>query len=179
MSDTEQSNKGSGWTEREKMVYLLGLLEASTTDTKINYADAPRPPGRTDGACKIMVHRLRQSLKEELEAMKAGQSLDTVVKPPKTPSKRKTAPKGDGEGGEGTPKKRGRPEKVAENKEVEAEAEETKKGVGTPGDVKEKKKGGRPKKAAAEKAEDKVKEEVKKEVKEEAESEVEGGEDDE
>ncbi|KAF2656062.1 hypothetical protein K491DRAFT_570081, partial [Lophiostoma macrostomum CBS 122681] len=104
--------KGSGWTDRERLVYLVALVEQSAP--KLDYNNTPRPNGRSKIACERMVQRLKDTLKEDLVALKAGQPTATedsgTVKTPKTPKtpKRKTKAVGDEEG---SPKKRGRPAK--------------------------------------------------------------------
>lgn len=87
--------------------------------------NTPRPGGRSVIACKARVERLVKTLKDDLEALRAGQPIaDGDNNTPKkktaagTPRKRKA--KGEGaEGVNGTPTKRGRKKKA----EVEAEVE--------------------------------------------------------
>ncbi|KAL1609717.1 hypothetical protein SLS59_001226 [Nothophoma quercina] len=134
MSDTEGAKgkaAGSGWTDRERLAYLVSLIEHS--DTKFNFKTAPLPVGRTAIACERMVGRLKNTLKAELEALKAGQPMpadgDTPkATPKKTPTPRKRKGKEDGAeangDAEGSPKKRGRPKKAAEPKPAAAENDE-------------------------------------------------------
>jgi hypothetical protein len=65
-----------------------------------------------------MVDRLKTNLKDDLEALKSGQTINNVSGTPKTPRtpKRKTT----ANDGHGSPKKRGRKKKVAEEDETEA-----------------------------------------------------------
>ncbi|KAF9696809.1 hypothetical protein EKO04_005591 [Ascochyta lentis] len=61
---------GSGWTDRERLAYLLSLLEHS--DGKLNLKTSPLPAGRSAIACERMLGRLKASLREELNALKSG-----------------------------------------------------------------------------------------------------------
>ncbi|KAF2446019.1 hypothetical protein P171DRAFT_431386 [Karstenula rhodostoma CBS 690.94] len=107
MSDNEKNNGAgkahSGWTDKERLVYMIGLLE--NTGTKLDFKNAPRPNGRSEIACERMVGRLKTAYKTELEALKAGQHFDGEATPKKRGAKAKGAGDGDGDGdGEGTPK---------------------------------------------------------------------------
>ncbi|KAF3045248.1 hypothetical protein E8E12_011047 [Didymella heteroderae] len=137
MSDNEgtKGKANTGWTDRERLTYLLSLIEHS--DTKFNfkasidlpsvhnYKDttdtaqtAPLPAGRTVIACERMVGRLKNTLKDDLEALKNGTPLPTSnagetpkATPRKTATPRKRKPKEDGEtngDAEGSPTKKGR-----------------------------------------------------------------------
>ncbi|KAF2271274.1 uncharacterized protein EI97DRAFT_388256 [Westerdykella ornata] len=115
MSDNENggAKAGKGWTDRERLVYLVALMEKSAVG-KLDFKSTPRPQGRSEIACQRMIDRLKVTLKDDLEKLKAGQEIDAgdaAPKTPKTPSKRKTKAAAD-EGG--SPKKRGRKNKVAE-----------------------------------------------------------------
>ncbi|CAO2654210.1 Nn.00g109430.m01.CDS01 [Neocucurbitaria sp. VM-36] len=130
MSDNEanKAGAGKGWTERQRLAYYFNLVEFS--GAKLDYANAPRPDGKSVGACRIMVDRLGKSLKDELEALRSGQPSTVEEATPKkggTPRKRKVKGKGDAGGGEegnGTPAKRGRKKKEDVAKaDVEVEVE--------------------------------------------------------
>jgi hypothetical protein len=84
--------------------------------------NTPRPVGRTPIACERMIQRLKNTLKDDLESLRAGNALPggsdgtpKTPKTPKTPTKRKPKASGDEEG---SPKKRG---KGKQNKSVEVE----------------------------------------------------------
>lgn len=91
--------------------------------------NTPRPSGRSEIACQRMVERLKTTIKDELEALKAGNPIGDVTpkKTPKSTPKRKAPAKKDGEAdGEGSPKKRSRKKKTdadAEVKTKEADSE--------------------------------------------------------
>ncbi|KAF2853943.1 hypothetical protein T440DRAFT_546356 [Plenodomus tracheiphilus IPT5] len=123
MSDNEAPKAKSSWTDKERLTYLYALLE--TSNTKLDFHSTPRPAGRSLIACQRMMERLKLTLKDELEALKAGVPLPEnnsnnggagKKTPSTTPRKRKT--KGDaGADGEATPTKRGRKKKdVVEDK---------------------------------------------------------------
>ncbi|KAF2656061.1 hypothetical protein K491DRAFT_778326 [Lophiostoma macrostomum CBS 122681] len=130
MADKD-TGKVKQWSDREKLVYLYALMEASSTGS-FNYNACPKPAGRTLVACQLMVGRLKNALKDDLEALKAGDPIAAedgvpkgvrtpkTPKTPKTPSKRKT--KGAEE--DGSPKKRGRP--AAKKKILDADEDEAK-----------------------------------------------------
>ncbi|KAF2735416.1 hypothetical protein EJ04DRAFT_435056 [Polyplosphaeria fusca] len=113
MADTtpksrEKVASGAGWTDRERLAYLIILLDNS--GVKIDFKASPLPHGRTIIACERMVGRLKTQYKDEIEAIKAGQPInDTAPKTPKKPktTKRKAQPEEGDE--DATPKtKRGR-----------------------------------------------------------------------
>ena len=93
--------------------------------------ECPRPNGRTLVACQLMVGRLKNALKDDLEALKAGAAVgdqagvpagvrnENIPKTPKTPSKRKSK----AADGDGSPKKRGRPAKKSAEKVEEDDME--------------------------------------------------------
>jgi len=72
-----------------------------------------------------MIDRLKVTLKDDLEALKAGEPINvesTPKKPPKLTPKRKTPTKASGEtDGEGSPKKRGRKKKTDAESPVKTE----------------------------------------------------------
>ncbi|KAF2244693.1 hypothetical protein BU26DRAFT_84453 [Trematosphaeria pertusa] len=137
MSDTEaKSGKaaGSGWTDKERLTYLFALID--NTGVKLDYNTTPRPNGRSVIACQRMVDRLKGTLKDELEALKAGDPIGNV-----TPKKARANGNGDGDGekktptkrktkgeanvdGEGSPKKRGRKKKADAEVEVREEVKQ-------------------------------------------------------
>ncbi|KAH7091255.1 hypothetical protein FB567DRAFT_625821 [Paraphoma chrysanthemicola] len=113
MSDTEAAKGKTGWTDRQRLVYFFNLVDFSKTT--LDYNNAPRPEGKSVGACKIMVHRLKNTLKDDLEALKAGNPIEEHApkKPASTPRKRK-GKDADANGEEGaSPTKKGRKKKGA------------------------------------------------------------------
>ncbi|KAF1848513.1 uncharacterized protein K460DRAFT_415058 [Cucurbitaria berberidis CBS 394.84] len=119
MSDNEgnKAGAGKGWTDRQRLAYYFNLVEF--TKVKLDFANAPRPDGKSVGACRIMVDRLKNTLKDELMVLRAGQPMEdgTPKKAAGMPRKRKA--KGDDDESNSTPAKRGRKKKV----EVEVETE--------------------------------------------------------
>jgi len=74
-----------------------------------------------------MVHRLKGTLKDDLEALRAGTAMpeDTPKKKPATPRKRKVKDV-DAEGGEeASPTKKPRKKKVVSEPQIEDDEEET------------------------------------------------------
>ncbi|CAI6335302.1 unnamed protein product [Periconia digitata] len=117
MSDVDKSNAGAkpggGWTDKERLVYLYALVEQ--TGIKPDYKNTPRPNNRTELACERMIGRLKNTLKDELDALKAGTyGGDEVVTPRKRKTPAKDKSKDDQVNGDadGSPKKRGRKKKV-------------------------------------------------------------------
>ncbi|KAL1794388.1 hypothetical protein ACET3X_007809 [Alternaria dauci] len=110
------NDSGKGWTDRQRLAYYFNLVDYS--NVKLDYANAPRPDGKTVGACRIMVDRLKGTLKTELAALRGVDEADaTGGTPKKTPIPRKRKAKGDAEEGETnvkTPAKRSRKKKEAE-----------------------------------------------------------------
>jgi hypothetical protein len=108
-----------------KLDYAVSLAHLLFTPDTNNAQNAPRPEDKSVGACKIMVHRLKGTLKDDLEALKAGTAMPEEGTPkqkkPATPRKRRVKDV-DAEG-EATPTKKSRKKKVPEP-EVEAEAED-------------------------------------------------------
>ncbi|CAE6997030.1 hypothetical protein CFE70_000412 [Pyrenophora teres f. teres 0-1] len=134
MSDTEKASttpNGKGWTDRQRLAYYFSLVEHS--NVKLDFLTAPRPSGKTVGACRIMVDRLKGTLKADLAALRgeadnegqghdaAGDKTKAKVKKPVTPRKRKSKGDAAGEGEEVTPTKRGRKKKSEEKQVVAAE----------------------------------------------------------
>ncbi|KAH7081544.1 hypothetical protein BKA63DRAFT_550206 [Paraphoma chrysanthemicola] len=122
MSDNEGTKAKSGWTDKERLTYLFALIENS--NVKFEYNSTPRPTGRSVIACQRMIERLKGTLKNELEALKAGHPIEdsTPKKPTSAPRKRK-GKEADANGDEGaSPSKKGRKKKGAA---MEAEAEKT------------------------------------------------------
>ncbi|KAI1578019.1 hypothetical protein PtrEW13061_010424 [Pyrenophora tritici-repentis] len=96
MSDTEKASttpNGKGWTDRQRLAYYFSFVEHS--NVKLDFLTAPRPAGKSVGACRIMVDRLKGTLKADLAALR-----------------------------DGTPTKRGRKKKKSEEKEVVVADEE-------------------------------------------------------
>ncbi|CAG5186442.1 uncharacterized protein ALTATR162_LOCUS11586 [Alternaria atra] len=120
MSDNEgtTTSNGKGWTDRQRLAYYFSLVEHS--NVKLDYANPPRPNGKSVGACQIMVHRLKGTLKTELAALRGVGEADVTGTPKKTPTPRKRKAKGDAEGEvAATPTKRGRKKKEVEEGVVE------------------------------------------------------------
>lgn len=93
--------------------------------------NAPRPEGKSVGACKIMVHRLKGTLKDDIAALTGGGAPaadDTPKKIPATGRKRKVKDADVDAGADATPTKRGRKKKdeVAEEVDEDAGEEESK-----------------------------------------------------
>ncbi|EOA84793.1 uncharacterized protein SETTUDRAFT_54109, partial [Exserohilum turcica Et28A] len=70
MSDNEGAKAGKGWTDRQRLAYYFNLVEFS--NAKLDFTNAPRPEGKSVGACRIMVDRLKGTLKSELAALRGG-----------------------------------------------------------------------------------------------------------
>jgi hypothetical protein len=130
------------------LVYLFALMEQ--TGAKLDYKvctsfflyhsslakrtfqNTPRPNGRSEIACQRMVDRLKTTIKDELEALRAGDPIGDVTpkKTPKSTPKRKAPAKKDGEAdGEGSPKKRGRKKNTSTDVNADAEGK-TKEAAG-------------------------------------------------
>ncbi|EUC30661.1 hypothetical protein COCCADRAFT_7333 [Bipolaris zeicola 26-R-13] len=122
MSSNDSTAKG--WTDRQRLAYYFSLVEYS--NVKLDFTNAPRPEGKSVGACRIMVDRLKGTLKDELAALR-GADADAGGTTPKkavtTARKRKAE--------DGTPVKQGR------KKKVEDVEEEEEKVVGDKNEVKE------------------------------------------
>ncbi|ENI04310.1 hypothetical protein COCC4DRAFT_140335 [Bipolaris maydis ATCC 48331] len=100
-----------GWTDRQRLAYYFSLVEHS--NVKLDFTNAPRPEGKSVGACRIMVDRLKGTLKEELAALRGSDASAGDTTPKKavtTPRKRKA--KAEVEGEDITPVKRERKKKV-------------------------------------------------------------------
>lgn len=91
---------------------------------------APVPAGRNVSGCTQKIRKVKNALKAEIDALKAGIPITAATegalsKKPATPRKRK--PKADDEGNDAeiTPKKgRGRPKKKAATPEIEEDQED-------------------------------------------------------
>ncbi|KAI8938766.1 hypothetical protein NX059_004632 [Plenodomus lindquistii] len=114
----------AGWSDRELLVYLFGLVEFS--QAKLDIKNAPRPNGRTIRACEQKISGLKSHLKADLEALRAGAPLTVGDGTPVAKKGRKR--KGASEEAEETPTKRGR----AKKSEVQAHDDD-----GDCGDAKE------------------------------------------
>lgn len=81
-----------GYADIEQLVYLVALVEQSAPklDFKVSIShpgfrrdvanadteqETPRPNGRTQIACERMVQRLKDTLKDDLVALKAGHAV--------------------------------------------------------------------------------------------------------
>ncbi|KAF2789338.1 hypothetical protein K505DRAFT_378288 [Melanomma pulvis-pyrius CBS 109.77] len=106
---------GSSWTDRERLVYLVALME--TSSPKLDFNNTPRPAGRSLIACQRMVTRLKTTVKADLEALRAGQPVAAAAngdaaqgkknsKKPRTPKRKNKANSEDVQ--DTSPKKRGR-----------------------------------------------------------------------
>lgn len=109
-----------------KLDYNVGHPPSFPTVTNTRTQNAPRPEGKSVGACQIMVHRLKGTLKTELEALKNGNAMPEESSTPKkaaTPRKRKVKDVDGGE--EATPAKKGHKKKeVVPEPEPEVEDDE-------------------------------------------------------
>ncbi|KAI4607592.1 hypothetical protein J4E83_009489 [Alternaria metachromatica] len=125
MSGANSGKALTAWTDKERLVYLFALIEKS--NVTFDYNNTPRPAGRSVIACQRMMGRLKDTLKNELEALMSGNPIEEDT-PKKTPTPRKRKAKGeaaaDGEG-EVTPAKRGRKKKVSEDVVGDEEEEVT------------------------------------------------------
>ncbi|KNG50692.1 hypothetical protein TW65_02070 [Stemphylium lycopersici] len=103
MSDNEGNKSGKGWTDRQR--------------------NAPRPDGKSVGACRIMVDRLKGTLKSDLAALRGLDDNEVNDTPKKAATPRKRKAKGEDAGSEdaATPTKRGQKKKSAEVVEEAAE----------------------------------------------------------
>ncbi|KAI4914804.1 hypothetical protein J4E90_004838 [Alternaria incomplexa] len=125
MSGANSGKALTAWTDKERLVYLFALIEKS--NITFDYNNTPRPAGRSVIACQRMMGRLKDTLKNELEALMSGNPIEEDT-PKKTSTPRKRKAKGeaaaDGEG-EVTPAKRGRKKKVSEDVVGDEEEEVT------------------------------------------------------
>ncbi|CBY02219.1 hypothetical protein IAQ61_006805 [Plenodomus lingam] len=125
MSVTSTPTKGTkagGWTDRELLVYLFGLVEYS--QVKLDIKNAPRPNGRTVRACEQKIQGLKSHLKVDLEALRSGAPVSAGDGTPVAKKGRKR--KGDDDGDvQGTPTKRGRTKKMDAETEIDEDDEET------------------------------------------------------
>ncbi|KAF2743931.1 hypothetical protein M011DRAFT_489451 [Sporormia fimetaria CBS 119925] len=116
---------GKGWSDSERLTYLVALMEQSSP--RLDFNGTPRPEGRSLIACQRMVQRLKDTVKDDLAALKAGQPLpgdadgdDAPKTPAKTPKRKAVAKDTDG-----SPKKRGRkPKKQEQDDEQNDQAEQ-------------------------------------------------------
>ncbi|XPS75939.1 hypothetical protein M3J09_008003 [Ascochyta lentis] len=124
MSDTEPRTPGKGtatgaaWTDTEKMAYLIVVAEHAIGDSiESKVSQAPVPGGRNVNACRKIVKKLKEKLKDEMDNIKAGLPVaaaaaegggPTATPVKATPRKRKTE---GGAGGEESPKKKAAPRK--------------------------------------------------------------------
>jgi hypothetical protein len=116
---------------RQKLTYLFVLIENSNVKFEYNVSafssristpsltlnqTTPRPAGRSVIACQRMIDRLKGTLKNELEALKAGNPIEegTPKKAASTPRKRKGKDAENNGDAEASPTKKGRKKKNAE-----------------------------------------------------------------
>ncbi|KAJ4312076.1 hypothetical protein N0V94_007641 [Neodidymelliopsis sp. IMI 364377] len=110
MSDND-TNKTS-WTDREVLVYLLSTIEYS--NIKLDFINAPHPPGRNASGCAQKIGRVKKALKKEIEALKSGVPVSGAEV---EGGKRKRKAESGEE--DGKARKRGRARKVVEREEEE------------------------------------------------------------
>ncbi|KAF2876723.1 hypothetical protein BDV95DRAFT_602693 [Massariosphaeria phaeospora] len=88
--------RNAAWTDRERIAYLVLLLEhGGKIDAKIG--DAPVPHGRSTTSCKAMLWRLKSTYRDEINNIMTGNPIagaggtGDVSTTPRTPriSKRK------------------------------------------------------------------------------------------
>ncbi|KAF1945694.1 hypothetical protein EJ02DRAFT_431479 [Clathrospora elynae] len=125
MSNNEGTKTVKRWTNRQRLAYFFNLVDFS--NVKLDYTNAPRPNGKSVGACQTMVHRLKGTLKADFEVLRGGQPAEEDSTPKKAvaiPHKRKANGDVDDEG-EATPTKRGRKKsaEIVEFAEFDAEDE--------------------------------------------------------
>ncbi|KAJ4383310.1 hypothetical protein N0V86_001355 [Didymella sp. IMI 355093] len=127
MSDTEPKTPGKGaaasaaatgaaWTDTERMAYLIVIAEhALDAPIESKISQAPVPGGRNVNACRKIIKKLKDKLKDDIENIKAGRPVvapaegDAAATPAKgTPRKRKTE---GAEDGGASPKKKATPRK--------------------------------------------------------------------
>ncbi|KAF1945695.1 hypothetical protein EJ02DRAFT_308660, partial [Clathrospora elynae] len=118
VADTPTKGGGarSGWSDRELLAYLFGLVEYSKA--KLDVKNAPRPAGRTVRACEHKIQSLKSSFRAELDALHTGDPIiggDAMTTPKKGGRKRKGDDKSDTDA---SPRKRN-----ARKKKSEAEVE--------------------------------------------------------
>ncbi|KAF2123401.1 hypothetical protein P153DRAFT_352286 [Dothidotthia symphoricarpi CBS 119687] len=130
-AETPKAKAATGWTDKERLTYLFALIDNASM--KFDYANTPRPQGRSVIACQRMVERLKGTLKTELEALQTGQQIEGTPKKgvvgtgTGTPRKRK-ANSSAAEGA--SPAKRGRKKKSEEVvREEDEEDEEEEEGM--------------------------------------------------
>ncbi|KAF1833207.1 hypothetical protein BDW02DRAFT_624245 [Decorospora gaudefroyi] len=111
-----------GWTDRQRLAYYFTLVEHS--NVKLDFTNSPRPPGKSIGACRIMVDRLKGTLKAELEALRSGHESGGSDAPGKKPAETSRKRKVEVDGT--LTSKRGRKAKSG----VATEEEEEKEGGG-------------------------------------------------
>ncbi|KAF2808110.1 uncharacterized protein BDZ99DRAFT_465007 [Mytilinidion resinicola] len=63
-------SSGQGWTDKEKLAYIIMLLDG----TSIDWNKALIPEGRTLIACQKMLQRTKEAVKVELAYLKNGSS---------------------------------------------------------------------------------------------------------
>ncbi|KAF2853944.1 hypothetical protein T440DRAFT_496771 [Plenodomus tracheiphilus IPT5] len=116
-----KGGKAGGWTDRELLVYLFGLVEFS--QVKLDIKNAPRPNGCTIRGCEQKISGLKNYLKVDLDALRAGAPVNAGDGTPMAAKGRKR--KGDENGDvDGTPSKRGRAKKVETAPEVDDDKKE-------------------------------------------------------
>ncbi|KAL1637371.1 hypothetical protein SLS58_009317 [Diplodia intermedia] len=84
----------SGWTDETKLVFLVHLFDSGAAT--IDWSKATLPPGKKMAAVKMMMKRLADSYRPQLDKLSAGGEADDEAnnaKPARTLSK-KAAPKG-------------------------------------------------------------------------------------
>ncbi|EMD66637.1 hypothetical protein COCSADRAFT_113287, partial [Bipolaris sorokiniana ND90Pr] len=105
---TSTNSTAKSWTDRQRLAYYFSLVEHS--NVRLDFTNAPRPEGKSVGACRIMVDRLKGTLKDELAVLRGGDASAGGGTTPKkgvtTPRKRKA--KAEVEGDDHTPVKRER-----------------------------------------------------------------------
>ncbi|KAF1930325.1 uncharacterized protein M421DRAFT_371447 [Didymella exigua CBS 183.55] len=119
---------GAAWTDTERMAYLIVIAEhALEAPIESKISQAPVPGGRNVNACRKIIKKLKDRLKDDIENIKAGRPVvssvdgDTAATPGKaTPRKRKTD---SGEDGDASPKKKATPRKMKSEATVKDEEE--------------------------------------------------------
>ncbi|KAJ4329894.1 hypothetical protein N0V95_010131 [Ascochyta clinopodiicola] len=67
-----QSKSQKSWSKDElaRLVYVLSTIEYY--DIKINYSNAPAPPGRNKSGCAQKMAKVKKALRADIDAIKNG-----------------------------------------------------------------------------------------------------------
>ncbi|KAJ8118189.1 hypothetical protein OPT61_g797 [Boeremia exigua] len=132
MSDTEPKTAGQGaatgaaWSDAERMAYLIVVAEHALDAPIESKVSAPVPGGRNVNACRKILKKLKDKLKDDIDSIKAGRPVSTPpaegeVAAKGTPRKRRTEADADGDA---SPKKKATPRKKKSEAIVKDEDDE-------------------------------------------------------